>query len=235
MSSNSKATTVLTAAQISDILPLANRRFTMEKGRFLFQEGMDAEDIYLVLSGKVLISKISIDGRELSLRICGGNDICGELILFVDHPKFLFNARIIESAEIAAISKDTIETAITENNTVAVELLKWMTSNARKMQLKFRDLILNGKKGALYSTLIRMANTYGETKPNGIKINEPFTNQELANFCGTSRESINRMLNDLKRDSIISTNKGKIILHDINYLRSEINCENCPIDFCRMD
>ena len=91
------------------------------------------------------------------------------------------------------------------------------------------------KKGALYSTLIRMANTYGVEKSNGIMINEPFTNQELANFCGTSRESINRVLNDLKRDSVISTNKGKIILHDINYLRDEINCENCPIEFCRMD
>lgn len=235
MSSKSKATTALTAAQISDLLPLADRRFTIERGRFLFQEGMDAEDIYLVLSGKVLISKFSIDGRELSLRICGENDLCGELILFVERPKFLFNAKIMETAEIAAISKDTIENAITENNTMAVDLLKWMTNNSRKMQLKFRDLILNGKKGALYSTLIRMANTYGVEKSNGIMINEPFTNQELANFCGTSRESINRVLNDLKRDSVISTNKGKIILHDINYLRDEINCENCPIEFCRMD
>lgn len=235
MSSKSKATTTLTSAQISELLPLAEHRLTLEKGRFLFQEGMDAEEIYLVLSGKVLISKISVDGRELSLRICGGNDLCGEFILFVDNPKFLFNAKVIEKAEIATIKKDTIETAITENNTVAIELLKWMTSNSRKMQLKFRDLILNGKKGALYSTLIRMANTYGEEKSNGIMINELFTNQEIANFCGTSRESINRMLNDLKRDSIISTNKGKIILHDIKYLRNEINCENCPVDFCRMD
>ena len=53
-------------------------------------------------------------------------------------------------------------------------------------------------KGALYSTLIRMTNSYGVLKENGILIDLPLTNQELANFCATSRESVNRMLNELK-------------------------------------
>lgn len=76
--------------------------------------------------------------------------------------------------------------------------MKWISEHLRRMQTKFRDLVLHGKKGALYSTLIRMTNSYGILKENGILIDLPLTNQELANFCATSRESVNRMLNELK-------------------------------------
>lgn len=235
MSDRDRTVTAFSPARINELLSLATHRLTVEKGRFLFQEGMDADEIYLVLSGKIVITKLSLEGREFSLRICGENDICGELILFVDHPKFFFNGKVIEDTEVAVIKKDTIETAISKNNNLAIELLKLITNNSRKVQLKFRDLVLNGKKGALYSTLIRLANSYGVKTAKGILIDWPFTNQELANFCGTSRESINRILNDLKRDSIISSSKGKIILHDLNFLRKEISCENCPVEFCRID
>lgn len=44
-----------------------------------------------------------------------------------------------------------------------------------------------------------MTNSYGVLKENGILINLSLTNQELAKFCATSRESGNRMLNDLKK------------------------------------
>ena len=51
-----------------------------------------ANELYLIISGKVQISKITSEGRELTLRIGGENDICGELTLFTDAPKYLLNA-----------------------------------------------------------------------------------------------------------------------------------------------
>ena len=43
-------------------------------------------------------------------------------------------------------------------------------------------------KGALYSTLIRLANSYGITRSDGILINIVLTNQDLAKFCAAARE-----------------------------------------------
>ena len=71
--------------------------------------------------------------------------------------------------------------------------MKRMGVHHQKTQSKFRDLILHGKKGALYSTLIRMTNSYGVHQGDGILIDLSLTNQELANFCGMSREVVNRM------------------------------------------
>ncbi|MGS2777895.1 Crp/Fnr family transcriptional regulator [Robertmurraya sp. GLU-23] len=221
--------------EIKELLHLADRRFIGEKNTFIFQEGMEAEEMYVILSGKVQISKITSDGRELSLRICGKNDICGELTLFTHSPKYLLSARVLEDAEIAAINKDVLEKEIFRNSSLALEFLKWMSDHFRKTQTKFRDLVLNGKKGALYSTLIRMTNSYGVEVQSGILIDLPLTNQELANFCGTSRESTNRILNELKKEKIISIRKSKIIVHNLQFLRNEIGCENCPKVYCSIE
>ncbi|MDP4108210.1 MAG: Crp/Fnr family transcriptional regulator [Bacillota bacterium] len=221
--------------EIKELLQFADRTFKCEKGTFLFQEGMEAKELYIILSGRVQISKITADGRELSLRICGENDICGELTLFTDNPKYLLSAKVIEDGEIVAIRKDVLENEIFQNSTLAFEFMKWMSDHFRKTQTKFRDLVLNGKRGALFSTLIRMSNSYGVQQKNGILIDLPLTNQELANFCGTSRESTNRILSELKKDNIISVKKGKITILDLQYLKNEIGCENCPAIFCSIE
>ncbi|ALC91881.1 Crp/Fnr family transcriptional regulator [Bacillus sp. FJAT-18017] len=221
--------------EIKEILHFADRKFKTERGSFLFQEGMEAEELYIVLSGKIQISKITSDGRELSLRICGENDICGELTLFTANPKYLLSAKILEEGEVAAIRKEVIETEIFQNSTLAFEFMKWMSDHFRKTQTKFRDLVLNGKRGALFSTLIRMTNSYGVHLDTGILIDLPLTNQDLANFCGTSRESTNRILSELKRDGIVSIKKGKITVHNLDYLKLEIGCENCPAVYCSIE
>ncbi len=221
--------------QIKELLLFADRTIQTKKGTYLFQEGMQADELYVVISGKIQISKITTDGRELSLRICGENDLCGELTLFTDTPKYLLSALILEEGKVAAIKKDVLEKEIFQNSALAFEFMKWMSDHFRKTQTKFRDLVLNGKKGALYSTLIRMTNSYGIEKQDGILIDLPLTNQELANFCGTSRESTNRILNDLKRQEIISVRKGKILVQDLQYLKKEIGCENCSAVYCSIE
>lgn len=221
--------------EIKELLRITDKTIKAEKGQFLFQEGQDADQLYLIISGKVQISKISSDGRELTLRICGGNDICGELTLFTNSPKYLFNALMLEDGEVAIIKKSVIEKEIFQNGTLAYEFMKWMSDHFRRTQTKFRDLVLHGKKGALYSTLIRMTNSYGVQKNDGILIDLPLTNQKLGDFCGTSRESTNRILNDLRSKGIISLHKGKITVHNLQYLRDEIACENCPVAFCNIE
>lgn len=221
--------------EIKELQRLADRTITIKKGQYLFQEGMTAEELYIIVSGKVQISKITSAGRELSLRICCENDICGEMTLFTNSPRYLLSALVLEEGEVAVVKKDVIEKEIFNNSALAFEFMKWMSDHFRKTQTKFRDLVLNGKKGALYSTLIRMTNSYGVKNEDGILIDLPLTNQELGNFCGTSRESTNRFLNELKQQNVISIQKGKITVHNIQFLREEIGCENCPVIYCSIE
>jgi CRP-like cAMP-binding protein len=221
---------------LRELLRSAKHTVKIRKGTFLFQEGMDADELYLILSGKVQMSKICADGKEMCFRICGSGEIIGELTLFTTDPRYLLTAKVIEDGEVAVIKKDDLERELLTNPSLTYEYMQWVSMHARRTQTKFRDLIMHGKKGALYSTLIRMCNSYGVTLDNGsILIDLTLKNQDLANFCGTTRESVNRMLNVLKQQGVLSIKKGKITIHDLDYLKKEIQCENCPVDICRIE
>ncbi|MFJ7931137.1 Crp/Fnr family transcriptional regulator [Peribacillus sp. NPDC096622] len=207
----------------------------MEKGCYLFHESTPASDLYYIIKGKVEVSKVVPDGRELTIRISSENDLVGETVLFSQNPKYMMNAKMMEDGTVAVISKESLEKKIASDSLLAVEMMTWLSSQNRKNQAKFRDMLLHGKKGAFYSTLIRLSNSYGTEAENGKIINLPFTNQELANFCGTSREVVNRMLAQLRKNNVISIKKGRITILDFDYLKQEIDCENCPIEICTID
>ncbi len=203
---------------------------------FLFHEGADAYDIFIIKSGLVQVSKLTADGKEMILRICKDNDIIGELTLFSDHPKYLLSAKVLQAGEVFVINKDKLEKALMTNSQLTFEFMKWTSNHMRKFQSKIRDLLLNGKKGALYSTLIRLSNSYGTRQDDGILINLTLTNQELAKFIAATRESVNRMLVELRKLNVISIDKsGKILIKDIAYLREQIGCENCLVDICNIN
>ena len=220
---------------LHELIQLVQHTVKVKKGCFLFQEGMPASEIYVIKSGKIQVSKFAADGKELTLRICSKNEIVGELTLFTEDPKYLLNAKAMEDCEVMVVKKDILEEEFLHNNQLAFEFMKWMSDHFRRTQTKFRDLIMLGKKGALFSTLIRMTNSYGVMTSNGIVIDMHLTNQVLANFCGTTRESVNRMLSDLKKDKIVSIHRGKITIHDIEFLKKEVNCESCPIKYCTIE
>lgn len=223
------------STELQSLLETVHHIRKINKGSFLFQEGTKANELYIVISGKIQMSKMIPDGRELTLRMASEGDLIGELSLFCAAQNHMQNAKVIESGEVAVIFKNELEKKLGDDLSVAMEFMKWMSQEHRKTQTKFRDLILHGKKGALYSTLIRLSNSYGVKTENGIIIDTPLTNQELANFCGTSREVVNRLLSELRKGHIISIDKGIITIHDLDYIKVEIDCENCPIEICNIE
>ena len=208
----------------------------VEKGHHIFQEGERAEDIFLIQSGTIHIGKETESGKELTIRICGEGSVIGECALFCHTNYFATTAKAVEPTSIYVINKNTLELLLTEHPTLMVEYMKWLQTENLKHQSRLRDLVLHGKKGALFSTLIRLTNTYGKPLENGhVFIDCSLTNSDIASLCATSREMINRMLNDLKKNNILSFNKGYITIHNLNYLKNEIDCENCPLSICRID
>lgn len=224
-----------TYEDLKSLSEIINHKRKIDKGTYLYQEGMIANELFIIKSGLVQISKIVPDGRELTLQMCSAGDLIGELSLFCRTQKYMLNAKVLEAGEVEVIYQNDLEERLKHDHDLTIKLMKYLNQQYRKTQTKFRDLVLHGKKGALYSTLIRLSNSYGVLTENGLVINTSFTNQELANFCGTSREVVNRMLGELRKLDILSIDKGFITIKNLSYLKTEIDCENCPIEMCNIE
>ena len=208
----------------------------LDKERPVFLEGESAEDVYFIKNGTVRISKDTESGKLLTLRITGNNTFIGETSIFCETIYHSVSANTIETTHLLVLPRATLEKYLSDCSSLMMEWIQIMQMHHQKNETRFRDLLLHGKKGALLSTLIRLTNTYGVTQLDGsILIDHAITNQELANFCATSREVVNRILNDLKKKDVLSLDKGMITIHDLQFLRTEVECDNCPLHICRID
>ncbi|MDG5789147.1 Crp/Fnr family transcriptional regulator [Evansella sp. AB-P1] len=214
-----------------NILFLHGKEIKARKGQILFYEGEEGNFIYLIRSGQVRLSKMTIENKKFYLHLKQKDNIVGEFSLF-NEMKSSMTAEVVTDSKLIRFERKNLEALFTQNGDIAVAFIKLFAKNTQATQAKFSDLLLYGKTGAFYSILIRFANTYGIPHKQGILINIKLTNQELAHYIGTSRETINRLLSDLKRDSIVDVYKGNIVIKNMDYLKRHLHCGKCPLQIC---
>ena len=209
-------------------------RITFKKSEFIYHPGDPTAYIYLVQKGQVFISRMQEEGAELATNLLSEKGIFGAVTLFCGPKAHNTSARAKTDVALFRLSQKEFEKIIMDNEDVKMEWMRWMEIDRQRAVTKIRDNLMYGKLGALCSNLIRLSNSFGETVPGGIRITVKVTNQELGIVSGTSREVVNRLLGDLKKQEIISVENKIITIHDIDKLRHMINCENCHIDVCQI-
>ncbi len=199
----------------------------------LFWEHDAADKVYYIKKGKIKVTKNSNDGKVFILYVFREGDFVGQLDPYTDSTQ-QFNGIAIEDSVVGVIHKQDLETLLWQYSDLAIDFMKWMGLVSRITQTKFRDLIMYGKQGALCSTLIRLANSYGVETPEGILIKQKLTNTDLADYIGAARESVSRMLSALKKENAVDMKDGYLLLKDIDYLKDICHCETCPKEICRI-
>lgn len=222
-------------SMVRKLYEIPGRIRKVDKNETLFAEGDEAQFFYIVRSGQICVSKSVCSGRTLSLRLARCGSILGEQVLCHVGDTYLFNAVAKTRAEVYEIRLEVLDDYLRRKPQLAYDMLTIISQHMRKQHTKFRDLILYGKKGALCSTLLRMAKSYGQQTAEGIFISVPFTNQELANFSATTRESLNRMLSELKREGVVESRGKHLLILDRAALEAAIECEGCDADCCNIE
>lgn len=228
-SSNSQCLSKESFAKLSEMM--YEQKFPART--YLFWEGDAANKLYFIKQGRVKITKTTDDGRQLILYMYQEGDLFGQVDCFNDS-KHSFSAVVLEESTLGVIAQDELELLLWQHGELAVEFMKWMGLMHRTTQTKFRDLLMFGKPGALCSTLIRLGNSYGTSMGDSIYIEKKITNSELGEMIGATRECVNRMLGDLKKAKAIAFDNGHIVIKNLQYLRDICQCENCPINICRI-
>ncbi|MTD30467.1 Crp/Fnr family transcriptional regulator [Planomicrobium sp. YIM 101495] len=208
----------------------------VKKGMQLYQEGESADQVFFLKQGQIRISKETKDGKEMTLRLCQPESFTGETSLFCKTSYYAATSTATHDSIVYCCTRLQLEEILSDDAKLLMQWLQFVQLQNHRSQTLFRDLLLYGKKGALFSTLIRLSNSYGEPDANGdLRFSKPLTDQDLANFCASSREVINRMMSDLKKRGVLSSDHGHITIHDLAFLKNEIECEGCPVEVCRID
>ncbi|MFT8870667.1 MAG: Crp/Fnr family transcriptional regulator [Sporolactobacillus sp.] len=207
---------------------------TFRKGAGIYWEGDRADKLFYLVKGRVKLYQSAYDGKDLVLHYFTPNDMFGELSCF-GFDSYVFTAEALTECTIGIIAEKDVDALLTEKPDLALEFMRWLGLMSRYTQIKLRDLIFYGKNGALASTLLRMIHGYGKKEGDGIHFTIELTNTDLAQLIGSTRETVNRMLQQWKADGAISYYHGSIIIRDLDYIKAICHCEDrCPMNVCRL-
>jgi CRP-like cAMP-binding protein len=211
------------------------QRKKIKAGSVLFQEKDSVEYVYLLLKGSIALGRVHLKGKEFILKILNDRELIVEYQLFKSNPHYQFYAKTITDCEVLSIKREQFEEFVLTDPEAMNALVSWLSTSYLKAQMKCQDLIMNGKKGGLYSILIRLCTSYGVKTEEGILIDLPLTHQELANLTFGTREVIQRSLKELREKNIISYDNQMITVKNLNCLKLEVDCQNCSYEICGLN
>lgn len=188
------------------------------KGMIIFLEGEPADNLFVIYSGKVKLTVTSEQGQEKIIQIVKQGDILGEVAAF-DQGAYPVTAEVMEDAAIGMISADELLKLVQQCPAISLNLLKIMSRRLRQLQRQVKNLALKDAYGRLASRLFKLARDHGNPDEQGVTIGLALTHQDLANFIGTSRETVSRILREFEKANVISVNKQFITILDGNKLK----------------
>ncbi len=138
----------------------------VKKGSMVYGIGEKAETIYLLKEGSIKVSRLSEDGKELTMDILKPGDIFGEMALS-EEGKREDIAEAVEGSSICDVKKKDFEDLISKNPVFSFTLVKLMGLRIRKIESRFEDVIFKDAHTRVISILKDVAGKYGAPAQSG--------------------------------------------------------------------
>ena len=191
---------------------------TLRRGDRLYDEGDIDDQLYVVIEGKVKLTRTSSDGREVLVRVQGPGDMFGELAMF-DPTYRTSNASAVTDARLAAIAHNDLRAVLTDRPAIALLLLRELAQRLRIITDANTNLIFTDVPGRVAKALLELADKFGTEQEDGTLVSHDLTQEELAQLVGASRETVNKALADFAARGWIQLSAKSVLLIDPDRLR----------------
>lgn len=200
----------------------ASTRMSFDNGELIYTEGEPATGAYVVLRGKVKLVANSADGKALILRIARPGEMISLSAALSERGNDT-SAEAVEPASVMFISTANLTRLMETTPDLGFHLAQELSI---EYSLLCQELSTLGLQRSAMSRLAKLLVGMTENvapKQGVVTSNCPLTHEEMAQMIGTSRETVTRLLHDL-RDSGVATVKNEILtVNKIESLRTLMN------------
>jgi CRP/FNR family transcriptional regulator, cyclic AMP receptor protein len=183
------------------------------EGTPVFAKGEPGDSMMAVLSGRVTISAPPSDGRQVVLSVVRAGEVFGEIAL-LDGKERTATATAATDCELLVVRRRDFLSVLRRQPELCLPLLMVFCERLRRTDEQVEDLAFLDLETRLAKTLLRLAEEQngGVTSgAAGVKISQ----RALGEIVGSSRESVNKHLQDWKRAGLIAIGKGAIQIRDV--------------------
>ena len=189
-------------------------------GRLLMLEGEHLGYVLLLIEGRVKVTSMTTDGRELLLSVCGPGELMGELAaLGGELQPCSATVSTLDPVRAQAVPTREFLDYVEHHPKALLILTRAIIERLRAADRRRLEFGSYDAPGRVARLLVEMAELHGRATTTGIEIGLPLSQEELAGLITASRESVARSLTSLRRRGLITTARRSVTVCDMDALR----------------
>ncbi|HKM64037.1 MAG TPA: Crp/Fnr family transcriptional regulator [Acidisphaera sp.] len=204
--------------EITAILSIATDR-VVPRGTVIFQKGDPGSSLMAVLKGRVRISTVSPDGKELTLNTIRAGEVFGEIALLDGKPRSA-DATAVEETHLLVLERKAFMPLLRGNEDLLLRLLGTLCERLRRTSLALEEIALFDLPARLARVLVKLGQDYGRPGPEGVRIDVRLSQRDLSTLVASSRESVNKQLRHWRDDGVVSMDGGYLVLRRVRDLEA---------------
>jgi CRP/FNR family cyclic AMP-dependent transcriptional regulator len=185
----------------------------------IYLPGDRAQGVHFLTNGRIKISKVTRDGKELTLAYRTEGDFFGEPCLLDGGPREEM-AEAMDASVTVEVDRELLDQLLHTNGTAAYKFSRALIARRKDLETRVEQLIFKDVGSKLAELLLSLGHEHGIADERGLIVGLKITHQEMANLIGSTRETVSLTLSQFKRKGLIQTEGRKVILADPEGLRA---------------
>ncbi len=226
-------TTTLTLAAVAERVPLFSEigeadwlqisqfvsMYHLQRGKYIFFEGDMPTALYIVWEGEVKLVRHSATGRDVVLAVVGVGRLLGDIALFQECA-YTSSAQALDNVTVLTMGKERFSLLLRTYPAVSYSIIRDLSRRLHTVSDLVQSLAVDRVRQRIIRILLKLSNAIGRELENGILLDIPLTRQDLADMTGTTVETAIRVMSELRKNGLVCTEQGRILICDIETLHA---------------
>jgi CRP/FNR family transcriptional regulator len=192
---------------------------SFKKKETIFSEGEAPEWFYIVAKGKVKITKLSHEGKEIILEIISPGDIFGGVAVLRNFP-YPANAVAMESTEVVKVSRKNLMRLVDRFPNLMYFIALQLGDRMKSSYDSLKNIALERVEARIAALLLKLAVKVGVKSKDGVLVDMRLTKQDVADMVGTTVETSIRTFSKFRKAGLVGESNGRFVIRNVEGLRS---------------
>jgi CRP/FNR family cyclic AMP-dependent transcriptional regulator len=182
------------------------------KGEVIYRRHDPGDSLMMVLAGRIKISNVNTDGKEVVLAFSAAGDLNGEMAV-LDGKERTANVTAVEHSEVFVLYTRDLLPVLSAHPQVLLEMMQILCEKLRLASAIIEDNTLE-MRNRTAKGLLRLAQQFGQMNKNGIRLDLIVSQSELGEYLSLSRANVSRQLGRLRQANVIKLEGTQLIITD---------------------
>lgn len=202
----------LSDAALDEIARHATLR-RVASGEAVFEQGEPAGRFFLVTEGRMKVSMLTAEGKQVLVRLIGAGDFCG-LALALARPDYPATCRAAAPSLLVSWPMCYWRILLETHPAVALRATQALGRHIEDVHSRMVELATEEVERRVARAVLRLARTAGRLGEGGVIVDFPVTRQDLAEMTGTTLHSVSRIVSAWGARGIVRRGRARLVVSD---------------------